>query len=237
MHPLTVRTSRFSVRRVATALAAAAVPLVAVVGAVTPVQAGTAPVAGPPSGDGNKPVAIPGNPTCTGGTTEFNVEPVTDGTFNNGSLATIYIAKDGPVFRWTSNIGIAAIIVKGGPDANFYAYDPEDTADTRLHAPMNPTNRADTDALAPPGRRGVTRKIRRGQTFAHPSHISFCYAEAPPTIASPTTVPPTAAAPAEAPPTIAPPTTVPPTAAAPAKIPPPAARPAPPVRGQARFTG
>ena len=45
----------------------------------------------------------------------------------------------GQTFDWTSNIGVDAVFVKGGPvGGNLYVYDPEATADTGLHAPAKP---------------------------------------------------------------------------------------------------
>ena len=45
---------------------------------------------------------------------------------------------DGQEFDWSSNSGIAAVLVKGGPDANFYAYDESVSSDEGLHAPQCP---------------------------------------------------------------------------------------------------
>ena len=119
-------------------------------------------VAGPPSGDGVQPVFTVDNPTCADldpGTTELKVEPVADGTFTDGFLiVTIDVrdTADGPVFDFTSNIGIDSVFVKGGPDGNFYNYQDtigENSSDTDLHAPVNPSS---------------------GDFFGL-SHISFCY--------------------------------------------------------------
>jgi LPXTG-motif cell wall-anchored protein len=102
------------------------------------------------------------NPTCAdlapAGTTwtEHKVEPVVDGTFGDGTLSvTIEVrdTDDGPVFDWTSNIGVDAVFVKGGPGGLLYVYDPESTGDTGLHAPVNPQN----------------------DKFFGLSHVSFCY--------------------------------------------------------------
>jgi hypothetical protein len=181
MDPLTRLTSRCSVRRVATTLVAAALPLVTVVGAVRPVDAENGPVPGPPSNDGMQPIVVPANATCGEGTTEFRVEQFVDGEFHGGIWVTIDVAnsRDGRVFDWKSNIGVDAVIVNGGPNANSYVYGPEDTADTDLHAPMNPTteNRKSFD----------------------PSHILFCYDnDPPPMTAPPTTAPPATALPTRA---------------------------------------
>jgi LPXTG-motif cell wall-anchored protein len=107
---------------------------------------------------------VDGNPTCgalapAGASwTEFKVEPVADGTFSDGTLTvTIDVTdtEDGPVFDWTSNIGVDAVFVKGGPGGLLYLYDPpaESTGDTGLHAPVNPQN----------------------DKFFGLSHLSFCY--------------------------------------------------------------
>jgi LPXTG-motif cell wall-anchored protein len=114
-----------------------------------------------------EPTEVPDNPDCADlapeGTTwiELRVpeegDDVTSGTFSDGTLTvtiTVRDTDDGPVFDWTSNIGVDAVIVKGGPNANFYLYDPpaESTGDTGLHAPVNPSGK-----------------------FAGLSHVSFCY--------------------------------------------------------------
>jgi hypothetical protein len=125
-----------------------------------------------------EPETIRGNPTCSGlisdGIIELKVEPVADGTFSDGTLTVTIDVRDtadGPVFDWTSNIGVDAVFVKGGPNGNLYVYDPEATADTGLHAPVNPNN----------------------DKFYGLSHISFCYDKdettTPPT--KPPTTPPT----------------------------------------------
>jgi LPXTG-motif cell wall-anchored protein len=107
---------------------------------------------------------VPGNPTCGSlappgaSWTELKVEPVEDGTFSDGTLTvTLDVSEtaDGPVFNWTSNIGVDAVFVKGGPNGTLYLYDPpaESTGDTGLHAPVNPNN----------------------GKFYGLSHVSFCY--------------------------------------------------------------
>jgi LPXTG-motif cell wall-anchored protein len=104
------------------------------------------------------PTEVPGNAPCPEGLTELKVEPVEDGAFDDGVLfVTVDVTDtaDGPVFSWTSNIGVDVVIVKGGPNSNVYTYDPESTGDTGLHAPVNPNN----------------------DKFFGLSHISFCYDE------------------------------------------------------------
>src|SRR5688572_17275114 len=122
------------------------------------------------------PVLVSGNPTCSQvapGTTELRIEPVADGTFSDGTLTVTIDVRDtpdGPVFDFTSNIGVDAVVVKGGPDANVYFYNPEVTSDTGLHAPVNPSN----------------------NTFFGLSHLLFCYDVEPPTnTPTNTPIPPT----------------------------------------------
>jgi hypothetical protein len=77
------------------------------------------------------------------------------------------------------------VIVKGGPNANFYDYRPDgEDADKNLHAPVNPGS----------------------GDFYGLSHISFCVTEAPDETPPPTTPPPTNG---ETPPPTTPPTTPP----------------------------
>ena len=119
---------------------------------------------GPPSGSGVQPQQVPGNPTCGDLAPpgaewfELKIEPVADGTFSDGTLSvTLDVANtpDGQAFDWTSNIGVDAVFVKGGPNGNLYTYDPpaESTGDTFLHAPVNESN----------------------DRFFGLSHVSFCY--------------------------------------------------------------
>jgi uncharacterized repeat protein (TIGR01451 family) len=110
------------------------------------------------------PVEQPSNPSCPAGTTELKVEPVVDGTKSDGILSvTVDVVSPepatGPEFDWTSNIGVDAVIVKGGPNGNVYTYDPEATADTGLHSPLNDDGSGKWYGL---------------------SHISFCYDVSPP---------------------------------------------------------
>jgi hypothetical protein len=126
-----------------------------------------------------EPVTVQGNPTCSdlvdGGVTELKVDPGASGTFTDGTLTVtidVTVTDAGPIFDWTSNIGVDAVFSKGGPiGGNLYVYDPEATADTGLHSPVNPKN----------------------NKFSGLSHISFCYDKdettTPPT--TPPTKPPT----------------------------------------------
>ncbi len=120
----------------------------------------------PARGDGAQPPRfqhvdpqfVGGNPSCTdrGYDVGFKPqpEPPPSGTYTfPGTSETVTITSNGTNFDWTSTLGIDAVIVKGGSNANVYAYDPEATTDDALHSPINPNN---------------------DQPFAI-SHIEFCY--------------------------------------------------------------
>ena len=100
------------------------------------------------------PIVMPGNPDCAdlGYDMELKVEPVASGTYTDGVLIVELEVYD-PYFDWESNIGVSAVIVKGGPNANVYVYDPAATEDEGLIAPINPNT---------------------GKPYGL-SHISFCY--------------------------------------------------------------
>lgn len=123
---------------------------------------------GEPSGDGEQPTVEDGNPSCTDLLEaddflfEFKLDPPQEGTFPlsfdglSGSV-TVDITDSTFDFSFTGDFVAAAVIVKGGPNANFYDYRPNGNADdTFLHAPVNPAN---------------------GKYYGI-SHISFCVAEA-----------------------------------------------------------
>jgi len=100
---------------------------------------------GSPSGDGVQPVVVAGNPECTGYDFGFKPqpEPPPSGTYTfpaPDGVNTVTITSDGTYFDWTSTLSIDAVIVKGGPNANVYTYDPESLDDTGLHSPINPNN-------------------------------------------------------------------------------------------------
>lgn len=109
------------------------------------------------------PVQVSGNATCSDlvtGTNELKIEPPASGTYpdDDGPLeVTITVDATTSSFSWSSNIGVDAVFVKGGPGGNLYVYDPpaEATGDTGLHAPINSQN---------------------GKPYGL-SHISFCYDE------------------------------------------------------------
>ncbi len=70
------------------------------------------------------------------------------------SVNTVTVSSaDNVYFDWSSTLGMDAVIVKGGPNANAYVYVPEVYGDTGLHSPINPENQ---------------------QPYGI-SHIEFCY--------------------------------------------------------------
>jgi hypothetical protein len=113
------------------------------------------------SGSGVEPVFVEGNPSCSSlgyAGFELKVEPVSDGNYSDGTLSVsiqVVATPTGQTFGWSSNLGVDAVIAKGGPNANVYEYTPPATADTGLHAPLG----------AGPG----------GTQYFGLSHISFCY--------------------------------------------------------------
>jgi hypothetical protein len=104
------------------------------------------------------PTFVAGNPDCEDLGYDFGYkpypEPPPSGTypFPDG-INSVEITSDGTYFDWAATLGIDAVIVKGGPNANVYIYDPEAEEDTVLNSPTNPNN---------------------DQPFAI-SHIEFCY--------------------------------------------------------------
>lgn len=104
------------------------------------------------------PVYVAGNPTCQdlGYGYEYKIDggPY-NGTFSSsdGYLTVTVTSADGVYASWTSNVGVDAVLMKGGNNANHYAYAPESTGDNNLSSPINPNN---------------------GTPYAI-SHISFCY--------------------------------------------------------------
>ena len=100
-----------------------------------------------PNGDGVLPSYVEGNPSCEDLGYEAGFKPQPEPpptgtyTFPDG-INTVDIVSDGVYFDWVSTLGIDAVIVKGGPNANVFIYDPptESLNDTGLHSPINPSN-------------------------------------------------------------------------------------------------
>ncbi|MEM2759495.1 MAG: hypothetical protein QXW73_01720 [Nitrososphaerales archaeon] len=110
-----------------------------------------------------EPQFIEGNPECKDINPQWKalkVDPPASGLSTDNTLTVnIFLSfsnENEPIkFDWTSNIGVDAVIVKGGPNVNLYRYDPptESSGDTDLQAPINPDNKKPF---------GI-------------SHITFCY--------------------------------------------------------------
>ncbi len=100
------------------------------------------------------PVLVPGNPTCAGlgYAYEMKIDPPAPGTYALGYGTFTWTSADGVYLNWTSTIGVDAVLVKGGPNANLYVYNPESLGDTGLHSPL----------------------ASNGRPFAI-SHISVCF--------------------------------------------------------------
>lgn len=88
---------------------------------------------------------VPGTPRCSdipgcnAYWIELKIYPPVSGTYSQGGLTvTVTFSSDGRFLSWTSNLGIDAVIVKGGPNANVYLYSPEATSGTGLRSPDHP---------------------------------------------------------------------------------------------------
>lgn len=71
---------------------------------------------------------------------ELQVEPVESGLHARGPL-TVNLARnesgDLTTLDWSASTPVDAVFVKGGPGGNFYHYEPAETADSGLRAPLN----------------------------------------------------------------------------------------------------
>lgn len=123
-------------------------------------------MAGPAAASLVDPVIVPGNPDCQDLGYEFGFKidkGPPNGTYQFGDADVFVVPVDDSLvvtitnatattFDWSTNIGVDAVIVKGGPNANVYTYAPEATADTGLQAPVNASG-----------------------SVADVSHVEFCY--------------------------------------------------------------
>lgn len=80
------------------------------------------------------PSILSGNPSCEGG---IKIEPVVSGTYDGVTITVHGSTFD---FTTTGDTVVERVIVKGGPDANLYVYEPPATSDTGLQAPLNVKN-------------------------------------------------------------------------------------------------
>src|SRR5215212_8956026 len=111
---------------------------------------------GAPSGSGIEPKLIKDsagvpivNPDCSniagGPYRELKIDDINgpfDDTYTNNLLTVTILNSTSQFFDWKSDIGVDAVIVKGGPAGDGYVHDPpnEKTADTKLHPPVDPNN-------------------------------------------------------------------------------------------------
>lgn len=130
----------------------------ALVGALPAVAVDSTPV----SDDGVVPELVAGNPSCEdlGYDFFFKSDSNESGLFviDDAGNEIVVVVTAGTFVEWTSTIGIDVVIVKGGPNANSYVYDPptESLGDSGLAAPPN-TQSAPTD------------------DFYGLSHVEFCF--------------------------------------------------------------
>ena len=118
-------------------------------------------VAGSTSGGGG--TFISGNPSCADLGYSNGFKPSVNGvesftgthTFNypGAPSETVTVTSDGTYVDWSSTLGIDAVIVKGGPNANKYTYVPKSYGANGLHAPYN---------------------FNSGHYYGM-SHVEFCY--------------------------------------------------------------
>lgn len=91
------------------------------------------------SGSADSHLSVPGNPDCPDGTSGFKVEGVPENTTYNG-LVTV-TGSDGTYLNWTlmpeATLDMAAVIVKGGPNATVFVYGAGVSGDVGLSAPWN----------------------------------------------------------------------------------------------------
>jgi hypothetical protein len=107
---------------------------------------------GPISPNAESVTYVAGNPQCPNGLIQGpKIDPGANGTYAiNGVNGVMIKNYDGKTFDWeligsALNVyDMAAVVVKGGPNANVYWYDYTggglDDEDTGLHSPVNPNN-------------------------------------------------------------------------------------------------
>src|SRR4051794_6205608 len=96
------------------------------------------------------PTVVTGNPGCSNLDSSWTGLKIdrsnVAGDYSDGTLSFhITQPQNGGAFDWTSNIGVDAVIVKGGagpdhsgdPGSTVYRYDPESTGDTGLEPPYD----------------------------------------------------------------------------------------------------
>jgi hypothetical protein len=103
-----------------------------------------------------EPIVYTGNPDCAdlGYAYGFKLDFAPENkSYPIDGFHQVTIANtNGTFFDWSSDLGMDAVIVKGGTKSNVYVYDPESYGDTGLHPPVNASG----------GYAGI-------------SHIEFCF--------------------------------------------------------------
>jgi hypothetical protein len=90
--------------------------------------------AGPDFPGGNVTCSQLGNYASTSGRINY-----VNGAFDAEFPPGLTVTTDGTYVAWASTFGIGAVIVKGGPNANVYIYDPQRTSDFGLASPPTPS--------------------------------------------------------------------------------------------------
>jgi len=92
-------------------------------------------------GDSSQCWIVDGNPSCDSlslGVDLLTIENVQSGSYGFGQNHSLTLAVANDYFDFVSSGWIAAVIVKGGPNAMVCEYTPATLADVGLHAPTNP---------------------------------------------------------------------------------------------------
>jgi hypothetical protein len=128
-------------------------------------------LAGPVLATHVEPEFVAGNHSCgdlnVAYDHEFKIEPVESGNYVDPDSdfivdITVNDTPEGQTVDFDANLGVDAVFVKGASDGNLYVYDPAETSDTGLHAPLNASGK-----------------------WAGLSHLSFCFNDTPEESASP----------------------------------------------------
>ena len=85
---------------------------------------------------------IPGNPPCDG----TKIDPVASGSYalvgGGHVVITVHSTAMGPTFDFDTegSATVSSVMVKGGPNAILWSFDPAVESWDGLHAPLNPNN-------------------------------------------------------------------------------------------------
>jgi hypothetical protein len=139
--------------------------------------------AGPEFPGGNVRCDQLGNYAFTSG--RINYE---NGAFDGEFPLGLTVTTDGTSVAWASTFGIGAVIVKGGPNANVYVYDPQRTSDSGLASPPTPSgNPAGLsnitfcwNPVVPPDGSGVSDSQEPGSVLVFPKFLTGTTADGEP---------------------------------------------------------